>query len=124
MYSCSSLAFAAAGRVNTVSQAINMVYHAPAPVYVTASGFLASHALIYYSGHHLRIVNRTMTIGSRILSARTEVSCNLVVAVHKSSSTLDMGCDRCTTMREWDPYQDGAGGVTKVVDFDILNLET
>ncbi|KAI0034352.1 HotDog domain-containing protein [Vararia minispora EC-137] len=53
---CSSLVLAAAGRPNTVSQAINMIYHAPAPV-----------------GHHLRIVNRTMTVGSRILSARTEI---------------------------------------------------
>ncbi|KAK0447699.1 hypothetical protein EV421DRAFT_1901067 [Armillaria borealis] len=42
--------------VNTVSQSINMMYHSPAGL-----------------GEELRIVNTTMTIGSKTLIARTEI---------------------------------------------------
>ncbi|KAI0311774.1 hypothetical protein OF83DRAFT_1087457, partial [Amylostereum chailletii] len=52
---CTSIVLGAAGRGGTVSQAINTVYHAPAP-----------------AGCHLRIVNTTMTVGARISSARCE----------------------------------------------------
>lgn len=53
---CTSLALAAAGKPGTVSQAIDMVYHAPAPL-----------------GCRIRIVNLTITLGARISSARCEV---------------------------------------------------
>ncbi|KAJ8088916.1 hypothetical protein PM082_014162 [Marasmius tenuissimus] len=58
---CSSLALIAlsmvkGGFVNHVSQSINMVYHSPAAV-----------------GDKLRIVSTTMTMGSRTVSARTEI---------------------------------------------------
>ncbi|PBK63426.1 uncharacterized protein ARMOST_05952 [Armillaria ostoyae] len=58
---CSTLAIIAytlaSGRpVNTVSQSINMMYHSPAGL-----------------GEELRIVNTTMTIGSKTLIARTEI---------------------------------------------------
>ncbi|KZV75355.1 hypothetical protein PENSPDRAFT_571580 [Peniophora sp. CONT] len=53
---CSSLALAAAGKLNSVSQALNVVYHAPAPL-----------------GSHLRIMNWTITVGSRVMSTRTEI---------------------------------------------------
>ncbi|PBK93952.1 hypothetical protein ARMGADRAFT_1053530 [Armillaria gallica] len=58
---CSTLAIIAytlaSGRsVNTVSQSINMMYHSPAGL-----------------GEELRIVNTTMTVGSKTLIARTEI---------------------------------------------------
>ncbi|VDB99549.1 unnamed protein product [Peniophora sp. CBMAI 1063] len=53
---CSSLALAAAGKLNSVSQALNVVYHAPAPL-----------------DNHLRIMNWTITVGSRVMSTRTEI---------------------------------------------------
>ncbi|KAK6971335.1 hypothetical protein R3P38DRAFT_3242698 [Favolaschia claudopus] len=43
--------------VFTVSQSLNVVFHAPAAL-----------------GETLRIVNTTLTVGSRAMSARTEVS--------------------------------------------------
>ncbi|KAK2459954.1 hypothetical protein APHAL10511_008039 [Amanita phalloides] len=45
-----------AEEINTVSQSLNIIYHAPASV-----------------GETLRIVNTTITLGSRALSARTEI---------------------------------------------------
>ena len=53
---CTSLALAAAGKPGTVSQAIDMVYHAPAPL-----------------GCRIRVVNWTITLGARVSSARCEV---------------------------------------------------
>ncbi|KZV75331.1 Thioesterase/thiol ester dehydrase-isomerase [Peniophora sp. CONT] len=53
---CTSLALAAAGKPGTVSQAIDMVYHAPAPL-----------------GCRIRIVNLTITLGARVSSARCEI---------------------------------------------------
>ncbi|KAF9261912.1 hypothetical protein L218DRAFT_960866 [Marasmius fiardii PR-910] len=58
---CSSLALTAlalanVGTVDHVSQSLNMVYHSPAAV-----------------GDKLRVVNTTMTMGSRAMSARTEI---------------------------------------------------
>ncbi|KAF8334854.1 HotDog domain-containing protein [Amanita rubescens] len=44
------------GAVNTVSQTLNILYHSPA-----------------VAGDTLRIVNTTITLGSRALSARTEI---------------------------------------------------
>ncbi|KAJ6542645.1 HotDog domain-containing protein [Mycena capillaripes] len=42
--------------IHTVSQSLNIVYHSPATI-----------------GETLRIVNTTMTVGARALSARTEI---------------------------------------------------
>jgi acyl-coenzyme A thioesterase 13 len=60
---CSTLALVAFGLANnepaaldTVSQSLNIVYHSPAAL-----------------GDRLRIVNTTMTVGSRAVSARTEI---------------------------------------------------
>ncbi|KAI0034591.1 HotDog domain-containing protein, partial [Vararia minispora EC-137] len=53
---CSSLGLAAAGRPETVSQAINISYHAPAPL-----------------GCKIRIINTSMAIGARISSIRCEI---------------------------------------------------
>jgi len=59
---CSTMALLALGMTNTgeiqgsVSQSLNVVYHSPAGV-----------------GDRLRLVNTTMTLGSRAQSARTEI---------------------------------------------------
>ncbi|KAH9002446.1 HotDog domain-containing protein [Lactarius hatsudake] len=56
VYSCSTLVFIAAGRSAGVSASMNVVYHAP-----------ATH------GSKLRIVSTAMALGTRIMSARTEI---------------------------------------------------
>ncbi|KAI0034355.1 HotDog domain-containing protein [Vararia minispora EC-137] len=53
---CASVAIAAAGHIDAVSQTLNMYYHAPA-----------------LTEHRLRIISRTMSVGSRIASARSEI---------------------------------------------------
>ncbi|KAJ7631962.1 HotDog domain-containing protein [Mycena polygramma] len=54
---CSTLCLLAfQAPINTVSQSLNIVYHSPATV-----------------GETLRIVNTTMTVGARAMSARTEI---------------------------------------------------
>ncbi|KZV64571.1 Thioesterase/thiol ester dehydrase-isomerase [Peniophora sp. CONT] len=55
---CSTLALAAAGAsaYSNVTQSLNVVYHAPAPV-----------------GHRIRVINWSVAVGSRIMSARTEI---------------------------------------------------
>ncbi|KAJ7938176.1 HotDog domain-containing protein, partial [Mycena leptocephala] len=53
---CSSMCFMAFQRGMHVSQSLNIVYHSPATL-----------------GEKLRIVNNTMTVGSRVMSARTEI---------------------------------------------------
>ncbi|PPR01588.1 hypothetical protein CVT26_013327 [Gymnopilus dilepis] len=59
---CSTLALIALGMANTgevtrsVSQSLNIVYHSPAQL-----------------GDKLRLVNTTLTLGARALSARTEI---------------------------------------------------
>ncbi|KAJ7353557.1 HotDog domain-containing protein [Mycena albidolilacea] len=54
---CSTLCLMAFNsEINTVSQSLNIVYHSPATL-----------------GETLRIVNTTMTVGARAMSARTEI---------------------------------------------------
>ncbi|KAJ7938174.1 HotDog domain-containing protein [Mycena leptocephala] len=54
---CSTLClFAFGAKIITVSQSLNIVYHSPATL-----------------GETLRIVNTTMTVGARAMSARTEI---------------------------------------------------
>ncbi|KAJ6476211.1 HotDog domain-containing protein [Mycena sanguinolenta] len=54
---CSTLSLMAFNsNINTVSQSLNIVYHSPATL-----------------GEKLRIVNTTMTVGARAMSARTEI---------------------------------------------------
>ncbi|KAF7326867.1 4HBT domain-containing protein [Mycena venus] len=54
---CSTLCLMAfKSDINTVSQSLNIVYHSPATL-----------------GERLRIVNTTMTVGTRAMSARTEI---------------------------------------------------
>ncbi|KAF7373385.1 Acyl-coenzyme A thioesterase 13 [Mycena sanguinolenta] len=59
---CSTLSIMAlTSKMNHVSQSLNIVYHSPATL-----------------GEKLRIVNTTMTVGARAMSARTE-ACNRIV---------------------------------------------
>ncbi|KAJ7147389.1 HotDog domain-containing protein [Mycena filopes] len=53
---CSSLCFMVLQRGMHVSQSLNVVYHSPAAL-----------------GEKLRIINTTMTVGARTMSARTEI---------------------------------------------------
>ncbi|KAF7364601.1 Acyl-coenzyme A thioesterase 13 [Mycena venus] len=53
---CSTLVLMACGHYVHVSQSLNVVYHSPATL-----------------GEKLRIVNTTMTIGRRTMTARTEI---------------------------------------------------
>jgi hypothetical protein len=76
-------------------QAINVVYHAPAPVSVIIifpSLFLLSH-IFRHRGTHLEIVSTTMAIGGRTMSARCEVWIRVVWEFRESSDELylDMG---------------------------------
>ncbi|KAJ7778458.1 hypothetical protein B0H16DRAFT_887373 [Mycena metata] len=53
---CSSLCLSVLQRSNHVSQSLNVVYHSPASL-----------------GEKLRIINTTMAVGARVMSARTEI---------------------------------------------------
>ncbi|KAJ7916938.1 HotDog domain-containing protein [Mycena leptocephala] len=53
---CSTLVLMACGQYVHVSQSLNIVYHSPATL-----------------GEKLRIINTTMTIGRRTMTARTEI---------------------------------------------------
>ncbi len=59
--------------LKSVSQSINMTYHSPALLYVSVSCCL-TELIIYPRGDELKIVNTTMTMGTKSMVARTEAS--------------------------------------------------
>nr|GAT46575.1 predicted protein [Mycena chlorophos] len=70
---CSTLSLLLLDPSLTVSQSLNVVYHSPATLLTVSQ----SLNVVYHSpatlGETLRIVNTTLTVGSRALSARTEI---------------------------------------------------
>ncbi|KAF8183839.1 HotDog domain-containing protein [Mycena galopus ATCC 62051] len=87
---CSTLSLMAFNsNVNHVSQALNIVYHSPATL-----------------GERLRIVNTTMTVGARAMSARTEAR-NIIIlfeAMLTEDVLIDLEHHKAPFGRVWSAY--------------------
>ena len=99
-----------------VSQSISTIYHSPAVLYVP----YPTEALLFFwqlrRGDELRIVNTTLTVGSRAVSCRTEV-CQGTDDAHIfhpnyandwHNIQTDMERHPSPSCRIWRPHQDGA----------------
>jgi hypothetical protein len=96
-----------------VSQSLNMIYHAPASLWVLLYNLVVPcFTSISSRGDRLRVINTTLTIGSRAFTARTEVSYTDAMVVNADPRMSRFGAKHITDssllerMSSWFPLQD------------------
>ena len=63
----------------SVSQSLNIMYHAPAALCVLLSLVRLSKFYFPYRGERLRIIGTTLNVGARALTARAEVCATIII---------------------------------------------